>query len=349
MLEILDIHKTFDATLALRGVTFDLPRGNIGALLGPSGGGKSTLLEIIAGLQPPDRGDIRWEGRTMLPVPPHQRGFGMVFQDYALFPHMDVFENIAFGLRMMRLPRSEIRRRVEQLAALVGLQGFERRRVTTLSGGEQQRVALARALAPRPRLLLMDEPLGALDRALRERLLLDLKRILREVRQTALYVTHDQEEAFTLADRVILLREGKVEQIGTPQEIYRAPRSAFAARFLGFENILEGETHRSGGRWWVQTPLGRLPYPGEGRPPAGRVRLLLRPDAFRLNPAGAAAFQITGRIEEISFRGARQRLLVQTETTRLQADFSGQAALPPVGASIRLFFDPSQALHRLEA
>ncbi len=348
MLEILAIHKTFDTTPALRGVTFALPGGLIGALLGPSGGGKSTLLEIIAGLQPPDSGDVRWEGRSVLSTPPHRRGFGMVFQDYALFPHMNVFENVAFGLRMQRLPAEQIRERVAELLNLVGLGGFGRRSVTTLSGGEQQRVALARALAPRPRLLLMDEPLGALDRALRERLLLDLGRILRELRQTALYVTHDQEEAFALADRVILLREGQVEQIGTPQEIYHAPRTEFAARFLGFENILEGEAVFEGGAWRVRTPLGVLPYPGEAQPPAGRVRLLLRPDGFRRTPKGAATFEIAGRITEVSFRGARQRLILDTGGLPIQAEFGSQERLPSAGESIHLYFAPSQVLHILE-
>ncbi|GAB4533660.1 MAG: ABC transporter ATP-binding protein [Anaerolineales bacterium] len=339
-----DIHKTFDNTDALRGVTFDLPEGQVGALLGPSGGGKSTLLEIIAGLQAPDSGDVRWGGRSLLGIPPHRRGVGMVFQDYALFPHRNVFENVAFGLRMARLPQDEIRRRVHEALDLVGLRGFERRSVTTLSGGEQQRVALARALAPRPSLLLLDEPLGALDRALRERLMVDLGRILRELHQTALYVTHDQEEAFSLADRVILLRAGRVEQQGTPRALYGAPATEFVARFLGLENIFEGYLDPQGGR--LQTPFGVWPFPLEAAPAVGRVRFLLRPDGFTLTPLGAASLQ--GTVRSVSFRGARQRLHLQIGEAVIQADFRARQALPGAGEMLTLWFEPAHAVQVLE-
>lgn len=342
---ITDIHKTFDNTPALRGVTFELPEGKIGALLGPSGGGKSTLLEIIAGLQSPDRGDVRWQGRSLLTIPPHRRGVGMVFQDYALFPHMNVFDNVAFGLRMARLPQEAIRQRVSEMLNLVGLGNFKRRNVTTLSGGEQQRVALARALAPRPALLLLDEPLGALDRALRERLLVDLRRILHQLRQTALYVTHDQEEAFTLADRVILLREGQVAQQGSSRDIYHAPADAFVARFLGMENIFEGQVIPQGEAWGIQTPFGVFPLPGEGAPPAGRVRFLLRPDGFTLTPGAPCSLE--GVLREVSFRGMRQRVVVQVDGGHIQADFGARVMLPAVGAPITLWFWPQEALQVL--
>ncbi len=346
-LRILSICKTFDGQPALDGVTFDLPERRVGALLGPSGGGKSTLLEIIAGLQPPDSGDVRWQGRSLLGTPPHRRGVGMVFQDYALFPHMNVFENVAFGLRMARLPAEALRRRTAEALDWVGMGALARRSVTTLSGGEQQRVALARALAPRPALLLLDEPLGALDRALRERLLLDLARILRELRQTALYVTHDQEEAFALADDIILLRAGRVEQQGSPRQVYRAPRTAFAARFLGMENIFEGRVFSEGGAWRVQTPFGVWPYPQGAAASPGRARFLLRPDGFSLHPEGGVSLR--GRVLQVSFRGALQRLLLQTEGGRVQADFGARAALPAAGEPLTLWCDPAQALHRLEA
>ncbi|RMF49830.1 MAG: ABC transporter ATP-binding protein [Anaerolineae bacterium] len=327
-------------------MTFDLPQGAIGALLGPSGGGKSTLLEIIAGLQAPDSGEVRWQGRSLLGVPPHRRGVGMVFQDYALFPHLNVFDNVAFGLRMARRPVEEVRRRVHEALELVGLRGFERRSVTTLSGGEQQRVALARALAPRPSLLLLDEPLGALDRALRDRLLVDLRRILRGLHQTALYVTHDQEEAFTLADRVILLREGQVAQQGTPRELYHAPASAFVARFLGMENIFEGQVHTREGRLVVQTPFGVWPYPQDAAPASGRVRFLLRPDGFTLSSGASVSLQ--GIVREVSFRGARQRALVEVAGQRIQADFGTRQALPVAGTPITLGFEPETAFQVLE-
>ncbi|MBN1876765.1 MAG: ABC transporter ATP-binding protein [Anaerolineae bacterium] len=228
----------------LSGVSFAIERGEIACLLGPSGSGKTTLLRIIAGLEAPEKGSVWLEASDLTSVPTHRRGVVLMFQDYALFPHRTVAENVAFGIRDMRygkpvkLSRGEIARRVAEMLALVGLEGFGDRDVNQLSGGEQQRVALARSLAPQPRLLLLDEPLGALDRTLRERLLEELPVILRRVGVTAITVTHDQEEAFALADRVILLHEGRVIQSGSPEAVYTAPRTAWVARFLGLDNLL---------------------------------------------------------------------------------------------------------------
>ena len=259
MLQIENIAKRFGDKVALGGVTFDVIDGEILAILGPSGCGKSTLLSLIAGLEHPDQGIITWQGESILDVPPHRIGFGLMFQDYALFPHMNVYENIAFGLHMVGLPQEALQGRVSEILDLVGLVDFANRDVNTLSGGEQQRVAFARALAPKPRLLMLDEPLGSVDRTLRERLLFDLHRILQDVHQTAIYVTHDQEEAFALADRVVLMRPGQVEQIGTPQEIYRRPVSIFAANFLGFTNLFPGEVIDIKGNELVKTPIGEFP------------------------------------------------------------------------------------------
>jgi thiamine transport system ATP-binding protein len=213
-------------------------------VLGPSGCGKTTLLRVIAGLQRPDAGRVLLDGRDLAGVPPHRRGIGLVFQDHALFQHRDVWGNVAFGLRMRGDPPREIDRRVAELLALVGLSGYERRSVGTLSGGEAQRVALARALAPEPRVLLLDEPLGSLDRRLRDRLLEDLGRLFAELRVTALYVTHDQAEAFALGDRVAVMRAGRVVQTGTPDELWARPADADVARFLGLRNVLDGRVVR---------------------------------------------------------------------------------------------------------
>ena len=227
----------FDGEPALDGASLEVGDGEVVTVLGASGSGKTTLLRVVAGLQRPDSGRVLLEGEDLAGVPPHRRGIGLVFQDHALFDHRDVQGNVAFGLRMRGTPHVEIARRVGELLELVGLSGFERRSVTTLSGGEQQRVALARALAPDPRVLLLDEPLGSLDRRLRDRLLGDLARLFEEVRVTAVYVTHDQGEAFELADRVAIMRGGRIVQAGTPDELWTRPADEDVARFLGLANV----------------------------------------------------------------------------------------------------------------
>jgi thiamine transport system ATP-binding protein len=244
MLRAEEVTVRFGVKVALAGVTLDVARDEVVAVLGPSGSGKSTLLRVIAGLQRPDSGRVLLEGEDLSPVPAHRRGIGLVFQDHVLFHHMDVAGNVAFGLRMRGASRSEIERQVHDVLDLVGLRGFERRSVATLSGGEQQRVALARALAPEPRVLLLDEPLGSLDRPLRERLLEDLEALFAELRVTALFVTHDQAEAFALGDRVAVMREGRVVQVGTPDELWARPADTDVARFLGLANVRDGTVVR---------------------------------------------------------------------------------------------------------
>ena len=257
----------FGALGALEGLDLAVADGEVVAVLGASGSGKTTLLRAVAGLQPLDAGRILWDGADLAGVPPHRRGFGLVFQDFALFPHLDVGRNVEFGLRMQGLPPAERRRRAAAALERVELPGMERRKVGTLSGGQAQRVALARALAPGPRLLLFDEPLGSLDRALRERLTGELRRLLAGLGVTALYVTHDQEEAFGLADRVMILDAGRALQVGTPEEVWRAPAGERVARFLGLRNIVDGR---------VEGGLGA--HAGRAHPGAAR-------DARRARPA----------------------------------------------------------------
>lgn len=352
-LAIQELYKSYGETQALAGVSLNIPEGHTLALLGPSGSGKSTLLNLVAGLEPPDRGEIRWNGESLAGVPPYRRGFGLMFQDFALFPHMNVFENVAFGLKMSGWTAEQIQERVQEVLELVGLPGFGGRDPNTLSGGEQQRIALARSLAPRPRLLMLDEPLGSLDRSLRERLVVDLHEILRRTEQTALYVTHDQEEAFLIADRVAVMRAGQIEQAGEPQEIYLHPRSAFIARFLGLMNLVEGRAERVDGQMRVQTALGSLPIPippdrgaaagslPAGDVPAGPVTVLIRPDAARLD--GSGAVQVEGRVVETSFRGSLCRAVIETAAGPLRFDFSSRTRLPGTGETVRLGFDPEEA------
>jgi thiamine transport system ATP-binding protein len=239
-LELDSITVRYGRTAAVSDVSLSVADGEVVALLGPSGCGKSTLLRTIAGLEKPSSGSVRWDAADLAGVPVHRRGFGLVFQDGQLFPHRSVAGNVAFGLRMHRVDREEREKRVLSLLELVGLEGYADRRVTQLSGGEQQRVALARALAPSPRLLLLDEPLSALDRALREQLAVDLARLLREAATTALVVTHDHDEAFTLADRVAIMSRGRIVQVGPPAEVWSSPVDVETAKFLGCNKFVPG-------------------------------------------------------------------------------------------------------------
>jgi thiamine transport system ATP-binding protein len=346
-LSIRDIYKSFGETAALQGVSFEIAEGEIVALLGPSGCGKSTLLSLIAGLEEPDAGEIAWNGKSLSGTPPHQRGFGLMFQDYALFPHKNVGANVAFGLEMAHRSREEALTKVAETLELVGLPGYTQRDINTLSGGEQQRVALARSLAPHPGLLMLDEPLGALDRALREHLLAELGKILRGMAQTALYVTHDQEESFALADRVVVMNQGGVAQIGTPQEIYRQPGSEFVARFLGFGNIMDGEMHNGK----IKTSIGEFEardwiaaQPESASQPI-RLQLLLRPDVMRLDQSGSQ--RISGTVLERVFRGSFCRVVVEIRGTALNFEFPSIASLPEPGKPIALSFNPKEAFQIL--
>jgi thiamine transport system ATP-binding protein len=244
VLRVADISVRFDGKPALDDATLDVATGEVVTVLGPSGSGKTTLLRVIAGLQRPESGCVLLDGTDLAHVPPHRRGVGLVFQDHALFPHRDVYGNVSFGLRMRNDPPEAVAARTAELLDLVGLAGFEQRSVGTLSGGEQQRVALARALAPQPSVLLLDEPLGSLDRRLRDRLLEDLARVFAELRLTAVYVTHDHTEAFTLGDRVAVMRAGRVVQEATPDDLWARPLDADVARFLGIGNVDDDEIVR---------------------------------------------------------------------------------------------------------
>jgi thiamine transport system ATP-binding protein len=301
VLEVTGLEVSFDGTVALGGVDLTVADGEVVCVLGPSGSGKSTLLRAVAGLETPAAGRIAWDGADLAGVPPHRRRFGLMFQDHALFPHRDVLGNVAFGLRMQRRPASEVDAGARAALARVGLAGFEHRRVRELSGGEQQRVALARALAPEPRLLMLDEPLGSLDRALREQLAAELRELFVRLSLTALFVTHDQDEAFALADRIVVVRAGRIEQVGPPQEVWRAPATEFVARFLGFANVVDAFAGPDG----IRTPWGTLPARDAAD---GPVRVAGRPEGLRLD--GGAP--VRGRVTATTFR--RDHFLVHVET-----------------------------------
>jgi ABC-type Fe3+/spermidine/putrescine transport system ATPase subunit len=353
LLKVHHLTKSYGDTYFPHDISFSVDEGDILCLLGPSGCGKTTLLRIIAGLETPDSGQVLFENRDIRDVPVHQRNFGLMFQDQALFPHKNVFENIAFGLRMQRLPEEELRARVAEVLDLVGMVGFEERDVNELSGGEQQRVALARSLAPRPRLLMLDEPLGSLDRTLRERLMNELRTILKSVGVTAIYVTHDQQEAFAVADWVVIMDQGRKVQEGRPEEVYQRPATEFVARFLGLTNLLRGKVVspsiplRAGvdeGHIEIETEIGRLEISslGVGNWKLGiEATVLIHPEAAILSDQGCppgADNVIEGTLVERSFRGDHYRLLVR-HSGGLEMAFLVEAIatdLPQPGEGIRL-------------
>ncbi|MEC3980115.1 ABC transporter ATP-binding protein [Amycolatopsis sp. H20-H5] len=323
-LSVRDLSVHYGSFAAVRDASLDIADGEVLALLGPSGSGKSTLLRAITGLEPTTGGTVRWDGEDLAGTAVHRRGFGLVFQDGQLFPHRDVAANIAFGLRMHGVPRAEHAERVERLLDLVGLAGYERRRVTELSGGQAQRVALARALAPEPRLLLLDEPLSGLDAGLREQLAIDLAELLRRSKITALLVTHDQEEAFTLADRVAVLDAGEIRQEGAVRRVWRHPADEDVARFLGVTTLVDGVA--SGGV--VSTALGevRLAEVGDGP-----VRLGLRPHAVCVAASG-----IAGEVTAVVHRRDHLRLVVSLDgAVSTVSAMSIVDAVAPVAADVR--------------
>lgn len=302
-LEVENLYKRFGQVLAVAGVSFHVDAGEILVLLGPSGCGKTTILRCIAGLEQPEAGEIRLDGRSLLPLPPEKRGVGLVFQNYALFPHLTVAANVAYGLRhgSKRLPRKVQKEKVFELLTLVGLSGYERRKPHELSEGQKQRVALARALAVEPKVLLLDEPLSALDAALRVELRHELRRILKERNTTSLYVTHDQTEALALGDRVGVMREGKLEQVDQPQGLYERPRTAFVAQFLGRANLWPA-------RWLgAEGASARVAVAGEvvnaefsGTPQEDEVFLFFRPEWVEIGQGPFLA-----EVQEVEYFGDR--------------------------------------------
>ncbi|MCS6908638.1 MAG: ABC transporter ATP-binding protein [Anaerolineales bacterium] len=333
------VSKSFEAKKVLEEVSFEVGLGEIVALLGPSGCGKSTTLGLIAGLIEPDSGEIYWRGNSLRGIPPHQRHFGLMFQDLALFPHLNVFENVAFGLRLRRQPQTKVRKRVKEVLQLVNLTGFEDRDVATLSGGEMQRVALARAMAPQPQLLMLDEPLASLDRILKDRLAVELRQLLRQMNQTAIYVTHDQEEAFMVADRVILMNQGKVEQIGTPQEIFCSPSTPFVAEFLGMKNFVEGEVIYEDGESWLVTPLGRIRFPNQ---PAGKGIALIRPEGATVDVH--EGLQLMGRVTQKLFRGDHCQIELQWGEKRFSFLLPCSQKTPNEGDTLCLSLSPRSVI-----
>jgi len=354
--ELVDVTKVFDnGVVAVDRVSLQIFQGEFFSLLGPSGCGKTTTLRMIAGFEHPTAGEVRIEGRPMGQTPPFRRNVNTVFQNYALFPHMTVFENVAFGLRMKRVPREEIARRVREALQLVRLSGFEERYPRQLSGGQQQRVALARALVNRPRVLLLDEPLGALDLKLRKEMQLELKHLQMTVGITFIYVTHDQEEALTMSDRIAVMNAGRVLQVGTPVEIYERPTSRFVADFIGESNFLPGRVVEVHSDTATVLLFGQRPIPIRvEQPPAtgSAVTIAIRPEKMQVVPLEAPGANgiLHGRIEEVIYIGTDTFYVVridETTTVRVRSRNDRNrldgGQLLPVGTAVSVSWTPEAA------
>ena len=344
------VMKRFGHYVAVHDAQFTIRRGEFFSLLGPSGCGKTTTLRMIAGFEQPTDGRILLEGQDVSRVPPYRRNVNTVFQHYALFPHMTVYDNVAFGPRCRKLESPEIERRVRALLTVVRLTDFAERRPAQLSGGQQQRVALARALVNYPSALLLDEPLGALDLKLRQVMQIELKRIQREVGITFIYVTHDQEEALTMSDRIAVMNEGRVEQIGSPQEIYHSPASIFVANFIGIANLLPGTVTRVGGNRVSVKVAGdgevSLPAGADPVAPGAAVTVMVRPERLRLAATDAGTSGVPVTIRHVVFQGPVIRcILVTPDGTEIVAHVGPEQAIPDLqpGLQLRVSWDPEAA------
>ena len=305
LIELQGITKIYDDNTVLDNIDLYIRKREFITLLGPSGCGKTTTLRIIAGFEYPTSGKVLFDGRDVSGVPPYKREVNTVFQRYALFPHLNVYENVEFGLKIAKVPEKERRQSVKEMLKLVGLSGYDRRHVNQLSGGQQQRVAIARALVNRPKVLLLDEPLGALDLKLRKEMQIELKRIQQALEITFIYVTHDQEEALTMSDRVVVMRDGNILQIGTPQDIYNEPCNAFVADFIGESNIIDGIMHKD---FLVEFANDYFDCVDKGFEPKERVQVVVRPEDFKIVPADKG--KISGIVESIIFKGVHYEIMV---------------------------------------
>ena len=349
ILRVENVCKSYGDTFAIHDVSLDVDRGELVCLLGPSGCGKTTLLRIIAGLESLDSGTISFDGRDLGGIAPHSRGFGLMFQDLALFPHMDVFGNVGFGLRMQGMSRDKVRMRVDEMLELVDLGNFRNRKIHELSGGERQRVALARSLAPAPKLLMLDEPLGSLDRVLRESLQVQVRSILKEIGVTAIYVTHDKDEAFALADTIVFVNAGTVVQAGAPETLFRAPATEMVARSLGIKNLISGSIVRVSNLTEIASSVGTL-FTGsslpDGMSPGDDVLVIIDERGLFVTPghddSAATGSNLTGVVSARKFRGGESEVHItvgQSEVVSVVPSTDSQSDLT-VGEEVSVLVPP---------
>ncbi len=336
LIRLTNLTQVFDGETVLDSINLYINNQEFLTLLGPSGCGKTTTLRIIGGFQTPTSGDVLFDGKRINDLPPHKRKINTVFQKYALFPHLDVYDNIAFGLRIAKLRETEVDERVTEMLGVVSLKGFENRKVNSLSGGQQQRVAIARALVNRPKVLLLDEPLGALDLRLRKDMQNELKRIRQAMGITFVYVTHDQEEALSMSDTVVVMDNGRIQQIGTPEDIYNEPKNAFVADFIGESNILDGIMHED----YVVEFCGRkFQCLDKGFGPKEPVDVVLRPEDVDIVPLGQG--QLSGTVTDITFKGVHYDIIVDLKGFKWLIQTTDHS---PVGSQVGISLEPD-AIH----
>jgi len=352
--QLVDLIKEFDGVRAVDGINLDMPAGEFFSLLGPSGCGKTTTLRMIAGFEQPTSGQILLDGTDMSEVPPHKRQVNTVFQNYALFPHLTVFDNVAFGLQFKKdVAKDETKRRVGEALELVQLTGYEKRRPTQLSGGQQQRVALARALILNPSVLLLDEPLGALDAKLRKRLQVELKALQEALGITFVYVTHDQEEALTMSDRIAVMSNGRIEQLGTPEQVYEEPATAYVADFLGVSNLMDANvTGRGTDGTMVRLGTFDLLAKRGSLNASGEIKITIRPERVRLEPADTSGENyLPAMVERSVYLGNAMQVIVRLasgDSIQVLVQNRGDAVLFQPGESIKAVL-PSEALRVVAA
>jgi iron(III) transport system ATP-binding protein len=325
-LRLVDVGRRFGSFVAVEGVNLEVAHGEFITLLGPSGCGKTTTLRMVAGFIAPDTGEIVFDGKRVNDVPPHRRNTAMVFQSYALFPHMTIAQNVSFGLKMRKLPAAEQASRVAEALEMVSLGGLEKRRPGELSGGQQQRVALARAIATRPDFLLFDEPLSNLDARLRDKVKVEIRDLQRRLGITALYVTHDQAEALAISDRIVVMNRGRIEQVGDPHAIYRAPSSSFVADFVGAANIIDAKALGGG---VFELTFGRLNIPEDSSRAGETVKLSWRPEDMRLAEPGTQPEIPRATVASVVFHGNHIELVVDAAGTLLRVQLANDVALKP--------------------
>ena len=333
IIELVNVTKDFDSTEALKDINLYIRKNEFLTLLGPSGCGKTTMLRIIAGFEQPTVGDIFFEGKNINTLPPYKRKVNTVFQRYALFPHMNVYENIAFGLTIKGMNKKAISQKVKAMLELVNLSGFEKRSVDSLSGGQQQRVAIARALVNEPDVLLLDEPLAALDLKLRKGMQIELKNMQKRLGITFIYVTHDQEEALTMSDTIVVMQNGKIQQIGTPEDIYNEPKNAFVANFIGESNIIDGIMHKD---YLVEFCGKNFECVDKGFAPDEPIEVVIRPEDIKIVTEEKG--MLTGEVKSVTFKGVHYEMIVENDSFRWTIH---STLMEPAGSKIGMCIMPN--------